>query len=147
MEMRTPIIGLAICGAFVVGYFARGGDTPATTRPTTNPTTQGWRVVEIVGLVRYRPGPDEPWTAPLPGMITSEDGEIRTGPRSRFVVERGGERRVLDRLGIISVHDFSKSPTTTDASLRYGRVRYDIVPDEKDDAIIRSPSTTLPVRH
>jgi hypothetical protein len=141
--MRSRIVALAVSVGVVAAWLASAGEAPAT-----RPTTRGWRIVEVQGLVSYRPMETAVWTPALPGTVVSEEGQLRTGPRSKVVLEAGAERKVLDRLGPISIKDaITSGPTAMGAGMKYGRVRFDIESGGVvHESVIRSPSTRLAVR-
>jgi hypothetical protein len=124
----------------------------AQTQPTSATTAQALvaQITGVEGLVQVRQGPEQPWVKAEVGMKVGEAGEFRTGPRSSVrCVIAPDQTFTLDRLGTVSLVEAAREgqTTTTDLSMKYGRVRLDVeAAGVEHRTVIRSPSSTLAVR-
>lgn len=120
---------------------------PASTDPAVAAT-----VLEVVGLVQWRPAPDAPLRAAAVGDQLPPGSEIFTGHRSRTQIRlHGTQIFIIERLARVRLSEViaatNASPATTRVDLPYGRVDFKVVSTRvSNDVRIKTPDAILAVK-
>jgi FecR protein len=148
--LSAALMGVALCADAAQQPATRSATAPTTT--ATQPVGQNLpiRVIEVVGIVRYRKANGELLPVTV-GMELQEGYELQTASKSRvryaippdqvITIDRFSSSRVLTARAI------GPAEVKTNVDLEYGRLKYQVQESGvKHDTTVRSPNATLAVR-